>query len=129
MGTPYPMSDPRGRIPLGRIPGGWEESGYPRFNERGDKLYARLLKNMPGLREAGKSFGDYYRESMLAWGFQERIADRRVFFKLTPGPQPRRLALVVGVHVDDSLSLVLHKPTYVEYQSQWATVFTSTQTA
>ena len=44
---------------------------------------------MPGRREAGKIFGDYYREKMLAWGFQEGIVDRRFFFKLTPGPQPR----------------------------------------
>ena len=55
MGTPYPMSDLRGRILLGRIPEGWEEFGYPRFNERGEKLYARLLKIMPGRREARKA--------------------------------------------------------------------------
>ena len=37
MGTPYPMSDPKGRILLGRIPGGWEEFGYPQFNEHGGR--------------------------------------------------------------------------------------------
>ena len=87
-GTPYPMSDPRGRILLGRIPSGWEEFGYPQFNERGEKLYARLLKNMPGRREAGKIFGDFYRDKLLEWGFEEGIVDRRVFYKLTPGPLP-----------------------------------------
>ena len=68
MGTPCPMSYPRGRILLGRIPEGWEEFGYPRFNERGEKPYAGLLKNMPGRREAGEIFGDFYRDKTLGWG-------------------------------------------------------------
>ena len=38
MGTPYPMSDPRGRVLLGRILEGWEEFGYPQFNDHGEKL-------------------------------------------------------------------------------------------
>mmetsp|Transcript_55848 Transcript_55848/g.126927 ORF Transcript_55848/g.126927 Transcript_55848/m.126927 type:complete len:182 (+) Transcript_55848:306-851(+) len=100
MGTPYPMSDPRGRILLGRIPEGRKEFRYPQFNERGEKVYAQLLKNMPGRREAGKIFGDFYRDKMLQWGFEEGIVDRRVFYNLTLGPLPRRLAVVVGVHVD-----------------------------
>ena len=110
------MSDPRGRILLGRIPEGWEESGDPQFNARGEKFYARLLKNMPGRLQAGR-------------GLEEGIVDRRVFYKLTPGPLPRRLALVVGVHVDDNLSLVLDKQTYNEFRTQWSGVFKSSQTA
>ena len=80
-GTPYSMDDPKGRILLGRIPKGWEEFGYPQFNERGEKLYAQPLKNMPGRREAGKIFGDFYREKLLQWGFLEGVVDRRVFVK------------------------------------------------
>ena len=53
------MSDPRSCILLGRIPEEWWEFGFPRFNERGEKLYARLLKNMSGRREAGENSGDY----------------------------------------------------------------------
>ena len=90
-GAPFPTPDPRGRILPGRILNGWEEFGYPQFNERGDKLYARLLKNMPGRREAGKIFGDFNRDKLLGWDFEEGIADRRVFCKRTPGPEPGAL--------------------------------------
>ena len=60
---------------------------------------------------------------LLKWGFQEGVVDRRVFVKFTPGPMPRRLAILLGVHVDDSLAFVADKPTYEEFQSKWASVF------
>ena len=128
-GTPYPMSDPRGRILLGRIVGGWEEFGYPQYNERGEKLCAQLLKNMPGRREAGKIFGDFYRNKLLGWNFKEGIVDRRVFYKLTPGPLPRRMGVLLGVHVDDNLCLVADRQVYAEFKAQWSKVFKSSQTA
>ena len=37
--------------------------------EGGPGLYARLFKNIPGRREAGKIFGDFYRDKLLGWGF------------------------------------------------------------
>ena len=69
-------------------------------------------------REAEKIFGDFYREKLISWGFQEGMVDRRVFFGLTPGPLPQKLAIALGVHVDDSLALVADKPTYEDFQLQ-----------
>ena len=55
MGTPYSMSDPRGRILLGRIPKGREEFGYPQLTSAGGNSTHSSSRTCRGGAKRGKS--------------------------------------------------------------------------
>ena len=118
-GKPPDPSEPGGRALFGRVPTGWKEFGFPQYNEKGEQMVFRIVGNMPGVQNAGRVWSDKYTADLLAWGFQQSVVDRRLFYQFDDEGK----ALIVGVFVDDNWILSQSPSLYAKFQENWSTVY------
>jgi hypothetical protein len=87
-----------GRVLSAEVPEGWSQLGFPEVDANGDKLYYRILKNIPGRRDAGRIWAAHYDRFLRRQGFEQSIVELRLFYKHLPNGK----LLLVAVYVDDS---------------------------
>lgn len=100
-GTPPHPSSPCGRSLFAPVPPGLEAFGYPEFDPNtGRRNFFEVTGNIPGRRDAGLIFSDFYTKWLLDEGFTQCLTDRKVFVKRLDDQ-----VIIVGVYVDDNLML------------------------
>ena len=87
-----------GRVLFAEVPEGWSKLGFPEVDAHGDKCYYRILKNIPGRRDAGRIWAQHYDRFLHRQGFTQSIVDLRVFVKHLPHGK----VFIVAVYVDDN---------------------------
>jgi hypothetical protein len=108
-----------GRVLFAEVPEGWSKLGFPEVDDRGDKLYYRILKNIPGRRDAGRIWALHYDRFLRTQGFTQSIVDLRVFFKHLPGGK----IFVVAVYVDDNWTVCDDDNAWASFHAAWKLEF------
>ena len=108
-----------GRVLFAEVPVGWSELGFPEVDENGDRLYYRILKNIPGRRDAGRIWAEHYDRFLLAQGFTQSIVELRLFYKHLPDGK----IFIVGVYVDDNWTLCDDDAEWDRFLSDWRAAF------
>jgi hypothetical protein len=90
-----------GRVLFAEVPESWSKLGFPEVDCNGDKCYYRILKNIPGRRDAGRIWAQHYDRFLHRQGFTQSIVDLRVFVKHLPhGKQNFHRGSVRGRQLD-----------------------------
>ena len=114
-GKPKAPEEEGGRVLFTPVPAGWEQFGYPEHDEHNNRMFFKITGNMPGRQEAGAVWGEEYTAKLLAWGFQQSVVDRRVFYQFDEEGR----ALIVGVFVDDNWILSQSPQLLQEFTANW----------
>ena len=118
-GVPPHPSSAGGRALFAPVPPGLEAFSYPEFDPvTGRRNFFEVTGNVPGRRDAGLIFSDFYTKWLLDEGFTQCITDRKVFIKRSGGQ-----LIVIGVYVDDNLMLYSEGPLWDAFIKAWSARF------
>ena len=101
------------------VPVGWGALGFPEVDANGDKLYYRILKNIPGRRDAGRIWAEHYDRFLFAQGFTQSIVELRLFYKHLPDGK----IFIVGVYVDDNWTVCDDDVEWERFLAAWREAF------
>ena len=123
-GRKVPPDEPGGRSLWAPVPEGWEFMGYRSRADDGSRNWFEITGNVPGLRDAGRTWGADCDAFLLAEGFIQSIMDRRVFIKqLTP--IPGETLFIVGVYVDDYWTYCEDDDAWDDFFTKWSARYTA----
>ena len=108
-----------GRVLFAEVPEGWSQLGFPEVDERGDKLYYRILKNIPGRRDAGRIWAAHYDRFLRDQGFTQSIVELRLFYKHLPQGK----IFLVAVYVDDNWTVCDDDGAWESFHAAWKLEF------
>ena len=108
-----------GRVLFAEVPAGWSELGFPEVDANGDKLYYRILKNIPGRRDAGRIWAEHYDRFLRRQGFTQSIVELRLFYKHLPNGK----IFLVAVYVDDNWTVCDDDAAWAVFHEAWKLEF------
>jgi len=111
--------DDGGRVLFAEVPEGWSKLGFPEVDCNGDKCYYRILKNIPGRRDAGRIWAQHYDSFLRRQGFTQSIVNLRVFVKHLPHGK----LFIVAVYVDDNWTVCDDDSEWDRFHTAWKLEF------
>jgi hypothetical protein len=98
--------------------------GYHARADDGSRNWFEITGNVPGLRDAGRTWGADCDAFLLAEGFVQSVMDRRVFIKQL-SPIPGETLFIVGVYVDDYWTYCEDDDAWDDFYAKWSTRYTA----
>jgi hypothetical protein len=108
-----------GRVLFAEVPEGWSALGFPERDANGDKMYYRILKNIPGRRDAGRIWAEHYDRFLRKQGFSQSLVELRLFYKHLPGDK----IFLIGVYVDDNWTVCDDDAAWASFHAAWKLEF------
>jgi hypothetical protein len=116
--------EPGGRSLWAPVPAGWDAFGYRSHADDGSRNWFEVTGNVPGLRDAGRIWGEDCDDFLLGEGFVQSVVDRRVFIKQL-SPTPGEALFIVGVYVDDYWTYCEDDDAYDSFYAKWSARYTA----
>ena len=118
-GTPPHPSEPGGRALFARMPGGLAELlGVLELDENGELYIIAVDGNVPGRREAGRTWSRCYADFMEEQGFTASTTERRLYYKFRGSE-----FIICAVYVDGNLFMHSEGAMWDEFEAAWCERF------
>jgi hypothetical protein len=106
------------------VPAGWDTFRYRYHADDGSRNWFEVTGNVPGLRDAGRIWGEDCDDFLLGEGFVQSVVDRRVFIKQL-SPTPGETLSIIGVYVDDYWTYCEDDDAYDSFYAKWSARYTA----
>jgi hypothetical protein len=123
-GKKIPPEEHGGRSLWAPVPEGWDVLGYETRARDGTRNWFEITGNVPGLRDAGRTWALNCDSFLLAEGFVQSVVDRRVFIKQL-SPIPGETLFIVGVYVDDYWTYCEDDDAWDDFYAKWSSRYTA----
>ena len=123
-GKKIPPEEHGGRSLWAPVPEGWDVLGYETRARDGTRNWFEITGNVPGLRDAGRTWALDCDSFLLAEGFVQSVVDRRVFIKQL-SPIPGETLFIVGVYVDDYWTYCEDDDAWDDFYAKWSSRYTA----